>query len=86
MWKDDCRQKEQQGQRPWGRKESINPKDSRRLVWLELKEQLGKLLNENGEHAGKSCEEFCCNQEQRNLAGAEAHMSSAEGVSAWFSF
>lgn len=44
------------------------------------------MLNENGGHAGKSCEDFCYNEEQGNLAGAEEHVSSAEHDSAWFLF
>lgn len=62
----------------------VSPKNSRRPVWLELREQTGKVLNKVGGHA-KSFEEFCYKEEQRNQAGAREHVSSMEAVSVLFS-
>lgn len=45
------------------------PKISRRPMWLELKEQPEKVLNESGGHGDNSSEEFYY-KEQRNWAGA----------------
>ena len=67
----------------WGRNElSISPKNSRRPTCLELREQIGKVFREVGDQVDKSFEEFCYNQEQREIELPPGKpMSIMEGVS-----
>lgn len=44
----------------------VSPKNSRKPMWLELREQIGKVLHEVGGHLDKSFGEFCYNKEQGN--------------------
>lgn len=79
VWKHDRRQKSRKGKGPGAEMNLVNQTHththSRRSVWLDLKEPLGKVLNEIGGHVDNSSDEFCC-KDQRNQTGARvAHES-----------